>query len=165
MEPPAALARVARIGRAKRCGINRHRSARPPQLTSAWAALNYRGDAVAIEFPAGDERMAANITVSERAARRIGEILRQEPAGTMLRVSVAGGGCSGFQYKFDTEHAKADDDIVIERAGATVLIDPVSVNYMAGAEIDFVDDLIGSAFKVHNPLATASCGCGTSFAL
>ena len=109
--------------------------------------------------------MAANITVSERAARRIGEILRQEPVGTMLRVSVAGGGCSGFQYKFDTERAKADDDIVIERAGATVLIDPVSLNYMAGAEIDFVDDLIGSSFKVHNPQATASCGCGTSFAL
>jgi len=109
--------------------------------------------------------MAANITVSERAARRIGEILRQEPAGTMLRVSVAGGGCSGFQYKFDTERDKADDDIVIERAGATVLIDPVSLNYMAGAEIDFVDDLIGSSFKVNNPQATASCGCGTSFAL
>jgi iron-sulfur cluster assembly accessory protein len=109
--------------------------------------------------------MAANITVSERAARRIGEILRQEPAGTMLRVSVAGGGCSGFQYKFDTERAKAGDDIVIERAGATVLIDPVSLNYMAGAEIDFVDDLIGSSFKVNNPQATASCGCGTSFAL
>ncbi len=109
--------------------------------------------------------MAADITVSERAARRIGEILRQEPAGTMLRVSVAGGGCSGFQYKFDTERAKADDDIVIERGGATVLIDPVSLNYMAGAEIDFVDDLIGSSFKVNNPQATASCGCGTSFAL
>jgi iron-sulfur cluster assembly accessory protein len=109
--------------------------------------------------------MVANITVSERAARRIGEILRQEPAGTMLRVSVAGGGCSGFQYKFDTERAKADDDVVIERAGATVLIDPVSLNYMAGAEIDFVDDLIGTSFKVNNPQATASCGCGTSFAL
>jgi iron-sulfur cluster assembly accessory protein len=109
--------------------------------------------------------MAANITVSERAARRIGEILRQEPTGTMLRVSVAGGGCSGFQYKFDTERAKADDDVVIERAGATVLIDPVSLNYMAGAEIDFVDDLIGTSFKVNNPQATASCGCGTSFAL
>ena len=109
--------------------------------------------------------MAANITVSERAARRIGEILGQEPVGTMLRVSVAGGGCSGFQYKFDTERAKADDDIVIERAGATVLIDPVSLNYMAGAEIDFVDDLIGTSFKVNNPQATASCGCGTSFAL
>jgi iron-sulfur cluster assembly accessory protein len=109
--------------------------------------------------------MSASITVTERAARKIGEILRREPAGTMLRVSVEGGGCSGFQYKFDTERAKADDDVVIEKSGATVLIDPVSVNYMAGAEIDFVDDLIGSAFKVNNPQATASCGCGTSFAL
>ena len=109
--------------------------------------------------------MSASITMTERAARKIGEILRREPVGTMLRVSVEGGGCSGFQYKFDTERAKADDDVVIERSGATVLIDPVSVNYMAGAEIDFVDDLIGSAFKVNNPQATASCGCGTSFAL
>jgi iron-sulfur cluster assembly accessory protein len=109
--------------------------------------------------------MTIDVTVTERAALRIGEILRQEPAGTMLRVSVAGGGCSGFQYKFDTEHAKADDDVVIERAGATVLIDPVSLNYMAGSEIDFVDDLIGSSFKINNPNATASCGCGTSFAL
>ncbi len=109
--------------------------------------------------------MAVNITVTERAALKIGEILRREGAGTMLRVSVAGGGCSGFQYKFDTERTKADDDVVIERNGATVLIDPVSLDYMAGAEIDFVDDLIGSAFRVSNPQATASCGCGTSFAL
>jgi iron-sulfur cluster assembly accessory protein len=109
--------------------------------------------------------MAIDVTVTERAAHRIGEILRQEPAGTMLRVSVAGGGCSGFQYRFDTERAKAADDVVIERAGAAVLIDPISLNYMAGSEIDFVDDLIGSSFKVNNPNATASCGCGTSFAL
>ena len=109
--------------------------------------------------------MASDVTVTERAARKIGEILRREPAGTMLRISVEGGGCSGFQYKFGTDNAKADDDIVIERAGATVLIDRVSLDYMAGAEIDFVDDLIGSAFKVNNPNATASCGCGTSFAL
>jgi iron-sulfur cluster assembly accessory protein len=109
--------------------------------------------------------MAIDVTVTERAARKIGEILGREPSGTMLRVSVQGGGCSGFQYKFDTERAKAEDDVVIERAGATVLIDPVSLDYMAGSEIDFVDDLIGSSFKVHNPKATASCGCGTSFAL
>ncbi len=109
--------------------------------------------------------MAADVTVSERAALRIGEILRREPAGTMLRVSVEGGGCSGFQYKFDTERERTDDDIVIEKGSATVLIDPVSLNYMAGSEIDFVDDLIGSSFKVNNPKATASCGCGTSFAL
>jgi iron-sulfur cluster assembly accessory protein len=109
--------------------------------------------------------MSLNVTVTERAARRIGEILRQEPAGTMLRVSVEGGGCSGFQYKFDTERQRAEDDMVINKSGATVLIDPVSLNYMAGAEIDFVDDLIGASFKVNNPKATASCGCGTSFAL
>ena len=109
--------------------------------------------------------MTANVTVSEKAARRIGEILKAEPAGTMLRVSVEGGGCSGFQYKFDMERDKAQDDIVIARDGAVVLIDPVSVQYMAGSEIDFVDDLIGASFKVKNPNATASCGCGTSFAL
>src|ERR1700681_3168062 len=101
--------------------------------------------------------MTTNVIVTERAAQKIGEILRREPAGAMLRVSVEGGGCSGFQYKFDTEHAKADDDIVIERSGATVLIDPLSLNYMAGSEIDFVDDLIGSSFMVNNPQATASC--------
>jgi iron-sulfur cluster assembly accessory protein len=109
--------------------------------------------------------MDASVTVSERAARRIGEILKDEPAGTMLRVSVEGGGCSGFQYKFDMEREKAGDDIVISRDGATVLIDPMSVEYMAGSEIDFVDDLIGASFKVKNPNATASCGCGTSFSL
>jgi iron-sulfur cluster assembly accessory protein len=109
--------------------------------------------------------MNASITVSERAARRIGEILKAEPTGTMLRVSVEGGGCSGFQYKFDMDRAKAADDLVISREGAVVLIDPVSVNYMAGSEIDFVDDLIGASFKVLNPQAKASCGCGTSFAL
>jgi iron-sulfur cluster assembly accessory protein len=112
-----------------------------------------------------DAHIDPNVIVTERAAARIGEILRQEPPGTMLRVSVEGGGCSGFQYKFDTESARADDDVVIERNGATVLIDPVSLGYMAGSEIDFVDDLIGSSFRVNNPKATASCGCGTSFAL
>ena len=109
--------------------------------------------------------MTDNVTVSDRAARRIGDILKAEPAGTMLRVSVEGGGCSGFQYKFDMERAKAEDDLVIARDGAVVLIDPVSVGFMAGSEIDFVDDLIGASFKVTNPLAKASCGCGTSFAL
>jgi iron-sulfur cluster assembly accessory protein len=109
--------------------------------------------------------MDTNVTVSERAARRIGEILKAEPQGSMLRVSVEGGGCSGFQYKFGVETAKADDDLVIARDGAVVLIDPVSIAYMAGSEIDFVDDLIGASFKVKNPNATASCGCGTSFSL
>ena len=109
--------------------------------------------------------MAESVTVTERAAHKIGEILSKEPAGTMLRVSVAGGGCSGFQYKFDCVTARADDDLVLARDGATVLVDPVSVQYMAGAEIDFVDDLIGSSFRINNPVATASCGCGTSFSV
>ncbi|BAT60342.1 iron-sulfur cluster insertion protein ErpA [Variibacter gotjawalensis] len=106
-----------------------------------------------------------SIQVSERAATRIGQILKGEPDGTMLRVSVEGGGCSGFQYKFDMEREKAEDDIVIERNGAVVLIDSVSSQYLANSEIDFVDDLIGSSFKIINPNATASCGCGTSFSL
>jgi iron-sulfur cluster assembly accessory protein len=109
--------------------------------------------------------MTANVTVSERAARRIGEILKAEPEGTMLRVSVEGGGCSGFQYKFGMARERDAEDIVIARDGAVVLIDPVSVDYMAGSEIDFVEDLIGAAFKIKNPKATASCGCGTSFSL
>jgi iron-sulfur cluster assembly accessory protein len=109
--------------------------------------------------------MDAVVTVSERAARRIGEILKGEPNGAMLRVSVEGGGCSGFQYKFNIDRAQAEDDLVIMRDQATVLIDQVSLGYMVGAEIDFVDDLMGASFRVVNPNATASCGCGTSFAL
>jgi iron-sulfur cluster assembly accessory protein len=109
--------------------------------------------------------MSTDVTMTERAARRIGEILKAEPAGSMLRVSVEGGGCSGFQYRFGFEQAKGDDDLVLAQNGATVLIDPVSVKYMAGAQIDYVDDLIGASFKVNNPVATASCGCGTSFSI
>jgi iron-sulfur cluster assembly accessory protein len=109
--------------------------------------------------------MANPITLSERAARRIGEILAGEAAGSMLRISVEGGGCSGFQYKFDIERQRADDDLVLARGDATVLIDPLSQQYMDGAEIDFVDDLIGASFKITNPVASASCGCGTSFSV
>jgi iron-sulfur cluster assembly accessory protein len=114
---------------------------------------------------AKDEASMTNVVLTERAARRIGEILKDEPAGAMLRVSVEGGGCSGFQYKFDFDRARSDDDLVLTKDGATVLIDPVSVQYMAGAEIDFVDDLIGASFRINNPVAASSCGCGTSFSL
>ena len=105
------------------------------------------------------------VTLTERAARRIGEILKREPGGSMLRVSVEGGGCSGFQYKFDFDQTRAEDDLMLARDGAVVLIDAVSQQYMAGAEIDYVDDLIGASFRVVNPNATASCGCGTSFSI
>jgi iron-sulfur cluster assembly accessory protein len=106
-----------------------------------------------------------SITLSERAARRIGDILKKEPPGAMLRVSVEGGGCSGFQYKFDFDQQKTADDLVLEREGAVVLVDSISQQYMAGAEIDYVDDLIGASFKIHNPVATSGCGCGTSFSI
>ena len=109
--------------------------------------------------------MTADLTITGRAAQRIGEILKSEPSGAILRLSVLGGGCSGFQYKFDVEHEAASDDVSIVRDGVTMVIDPVSLQYLAGSEVDFVDDLIGASFKVNNPKAKASCGCGTSFSL
>jgi iron-sulfur cluster assembly accessory protein len=109
--------------------------------------------------------MSDTVTVTERAAKRIAKILGGEPPGSMLRISVEGGGCSGFQYKFDFTTAKNADDLVIEKAGATVLVDEISLPYMAGTELDWVDDLIGSSFKLQNPNATANCGCGTSFSV
>jgi iron-sulfur cluster assembly accessory protein len=107
----------------------------------------------------------ATVNLTVKAAGRIGEILRREPPGAMLRVSVEGGGCSGFQYKFEIDRAQSSDDLVITREDATVLIDQVSLGYLDGSEIDFVDDLIGASFRVNNPRATASCGCGTSFSI
>jgi iron-sulfur cluster assembly accessory protein len=109
--------------------------------------------------------MDANISVSDRAANRIREIMAGEPGQNALRVSVQGGGCSGFRYDFEVVPQANEDDLVIENAGARVVIDPVSVPYMAGSQIDYVDDLIGASFKITNPNATASCGCGTSFSL
>jgi iron-sulfur cluster assembly accessory protein len=109
--------------------------------------------------------MDTTVIVTERAARKINEILGRETAPSVLRVSVEGGGCSGFQYKFDIDRAAAADDLVIEREGAIVVVDPVSLQYMTGSKLDFVDDLLGASFKVENPKATASCGCGTSFTL
>ncbi len=105
------------------------------------------------------------VLVTDRALRRIAEILATEPPASMLRVSVEGGGCSGFQYKFDITREREADDIVVTGDGATVVVDPVSLEYMSGSQIDFVDDLIGASFRIANPHATASCGCGTSFAL
>ena len=105
------------------------------------------------------------VCVSARAAKRIATIVAHEADNTMLRVSVEGGGCSGFQYKFDLVSQSEADDIRIERDGAVVLVDKLSLAYMAGSEIDFVDDLIGASFQVRNPNATSGCGCGTSFSI
>ncbi len=103
------------------------------------------------------------VTMTQSAASRINQIVANEIVNKLLRVSVEGGGCSGFQYKFDLVSGSAPDDIIIERDNARVLVDPVSLEFLNGAEIDFVDDLIGAAFKIRNPNAVASCGCGTSF--
>jgi iron-sulfur cluster assembly accessory protein len=105
------------------------------------------------------------VTISERAAKRVAEILKSESQPAMLRVAVTGGGCSGFQYNFALDDARGDDDLVLERDGAVVVIDSMSLDFLRGAEIDFVDDLIGAAFKINNPNAQSSCGCGTSFSL
>ena len=109
--------------------------------------------------------MSANITMTERAAARINEIIRAQPDKTALRISVLGGGCSGFQYEFDLDGTRNEDDLEITRDGASVLIDSISLVYVLGSEIDFADDLIGAQFKINNPNATASCGCGTSFSI
>jgi iron-sulfur cluster insertion protein len=104
--------------------------------------------------------------VSERAVRRIGEILAREARpGLKLRISVSGGGCSGFQYGFALDQSDEEGDIAIERDGAKVVIDGMSLMYMLGCEVDYVEDLTGSYFRVSNPNATASCGCGNSFAV
>jgi iron-sulfur cluster assembly accessory protein len=103
------------------------------------------------------------VTLTASAAERIRAIVAADPGKTALRVSVNGGGCSGFQYGFELAAAREPEDIAVERDGATVLIDAVSLEYLGGAEIDFVDDLIGQSFKVRNPNAKSSCGCGVSF--
>ena len=108
---------------------------------------------------------SGSIELTDRAVRRVAEILAAEPRGAALRIGVSGGGCSGFQYTFDIASDRAADDLALEGAGALVLIDPVSIEYMKGCRIDFVDDLMGQSFRVDNPNAVASCGCGTSFSI
>lgn len=105
------------------------------------------------------------VELTDAAAGRIVAILASEPDKIALRVAVEGGGCSGFSYNIDLTDSRNEDDIVISKSGATVLIDELSLVYMGGSVIDFVDDLIGQSFQIRNPNAVASCGCGTSFSL
>ncbi|MGE0652729.1 MAG: iron-sulfur cluster insertion protein ErpA [Alphaproteobacteria bacterium] len=112
-----------------------------------------------------DARSGMKVEVTDAAARRVAKILAAEAGKSALRVSVEGGGCSGFSYKFDLVESSNDDDIAIEKDGATVLIDEMSMVYMGGSVIDFVDDLMGQSFQIRNPNAVASCGCGTSFSV
>ena len=114
-----------------------------------------------------DNAIASNLVgLTESAAKRIAKIIGKEPEGTVLRISVTGGGCSGFSYEYNLVCEKpASDDLIINKADATVLIDAMSLEFMGGAEIDFVDDLVGQSFQINNPNAVASCGCGTSFSV
>lgn len=104
------------------------------------------------------------VTMSASAAKRINAILSGEP-GKVLRIGVDGGGCSGFSYTFGFDEGAAEDDFVIERDGAKVVIDSMSLPFLEGSEIDFTEELIGASFKIHNPNAVAACGCGTSFSV
>lgn len=124
--------------------------------------LSSQTDTQPAPAPAG----AAPVTVSASAARRVLTIVAQDGNPAMaLRISVSGGGCSGFQYGFTLDDAETADDIVIARDGARIVIDTVSLEYLRGAEIDFVEDLTGAYFKIRNPQASSSCGCGNSFAM
>jgi iron-sulfur cluster insertion protein len=108
----------------------------------------------------------SNFGLTERAVARISEILGSQPAAAALRVAVLAGGCSGFQYKFDLDEAPASaDDLVIEKAGARVLVDATSLDLLGGAQLDYTDALMGAHFAIKNPNATSSCGCGTSFSI
>src|SRR5690242_10812128 len=103
--------------------------------------------------------------MTNRAASRIAAIVAAEGRPAALRVSVLAGGCSGFQYRFELDDATQPDDLVIERDGARVLVDPASLDLLAGAELDYADELMGSYFAIRNPNATSACGCGTSFSV
>ena len=105
------------------------------------------------------------VTLSAAAAVQINAIMKKMGKQDFLRVAVEGGGCSGFSYKFDFAESANEDDLVITRDGATVVIDEMSLEFLSGSEIDYANELIGSAFKIVNPNATANCGCGTSFSI
>ncbi len=109
--------------------------------------------------------MSASVSLSASAADRIKAILADQPRDNVLRVSVEGGGCSGFSYKFDFDTEISESDFIAERDGAKVVIDDMSLDLLKGSQIDYVDELIGASFRINNPNATASCGCGTSFSL
>jgi iron-sulfur cluster assembly accessory protein len=107
----------------------------------------------------------ALVTLSPAAAARLNALSQAEGRPVLLRVAVEGGGCSGFQYQFDLVEAAEADDLKVELHGAAALVDPVSLEMLAGSEIDFVDELAGAQFRVRNPNARSSCGCGVSFSV
>jgi iron-sulfur cluster insertion protein len=109
---------------------------------------------------------ARRIVVTENAARRIAVLRTEEQAeNAFLRIAVSGGGCSGFQYGLTFDDQRNDDDFAFERDGVTVVVDDVSLGLLNGAEVDFVEDLMGASFRINNPNAASSCGCGNSFSI
>ncbi len=113
-----------------------------------------------------DTAPIAEIALSERAALKVKSLVEEEGNPDLkLRVFVTGGGCSGFQYGFTFDEIAADDDTAIEREGVTMLVDPMSYQYLAGAEVDYTEGLEGSKFMVNNPNASTTCGCGSSFSI
>ena len=109
--------------------------------------------------------MAQTLTLTQAAAERVGLIARKQGRPAILRLSVEGGGCSGFQYRFDLADAAEADDSVSETAGVKLVVDPVSLELIEGSTVDFVESLGGAAFKVENPQAASGCGCGSSFGI
>ncbi len=109
--------------------------------------------------------MAETLTLTPAAAKRVSWIAEKQSKPAILRLSVEGGGCSGFQYKFDLADAAEEDDSISETAGVTLVVDPVSLDLVSGSVVDFVESLGGAAFRVDNPQAAAGCGCGSSFGI
>ena len=109
--------------------------------------------------------MSGTLTLSPAAAARVGKIAQKQGRAPVLRLSVEGGGCSGFQYKFDLDDGPDADDSVSETDGVKLVVDPVSLDLVAGSVVDFVESLGGAAFRVENPNAAAGCGCGSSFGI
>lgn len=129
-----------------------------PLQSGGWIAYLGRMDTQMVDTP---------FRLSARAAAQINAIVQGQPADTpqALRVAVLAGGCSGFQYRFELDGTRAEDDLVVERDGATVLVDAASLDLLSGAELDYSDALMGAHFTVRNPNAASACGCGTSFSV
>lgn len=109
--------------------------------------------------------MSSTLTLTPSAAKRVAWIAEKQAKPAILRLSVEGGGCSGFQYKFDLAEGPETDDLVSETEGVQLVVDPVSLDLVSGSVVDFVESLGGAAFKVENPQAAAGCGCGSSFGI
>ncbi len=119
-----------------------------------------------VTSPMGETLETQSVSITASAAKRVAALIAKEGGkDLMLRVSVSGGGCSGFQYGFSLDDTVNADDRTFERDGVTLVVDEVSLDLLAGSEIDYVEELIGASFQINNPQATSSCGCGSSFSI